>query len=138
MYLREKINLRVATKKEVEKPWDGHNTGCFSSQWPILGARKLTPKNLKTFFSQYMLYSLKADTHYFTVFIYLRNWRGAKLGIFTHFTFTKLPRCSKSIVGNPLIKGEGVEHSKNWVTWGGGVPKIFPERGDNPEKGVDV
>ena len=26
-------------------------------------------------------YSLKAHAHYFTVFIYLANWRAAKLGI---------------------------------------------------------
>ena len=30
-YLHEQIELRVATKKEVEKPWVGPNTGCFSS-----------------------------------------------------------------------------------------------------------
>ena len=40
-----------------------------------------------------MLYPLKAHAHYFTVFTYLETWRGAKIGIFTHFTFTNLPRC---------------------------------------------
>ena len=30
-YFREQIELRVAPKKEVEKPWVGPNTGCFSS-----------------------------------------------------------------------------------------------------------
>ena len=35
----------------------------------------------------------------------------------------------------PLIKGGGLGPSKNWVTWG--LPKIFLERGDNPEKKGD-
>ena len=48
-----------------------------------------------------MLYSLRAHAHYFTVFIYLETWIGAKLGIFTHFTFINLPRCSQSM--NSLI-----------------------------------
>ena len=55
------------------------------------------PKKLKSNFFQYILYSLKAHAHYFTVFIYLETWRGAKLGIFTHFTFTNLPWCSQSM-----------------------------------------
>ena len=29
-YFREQIELRLAPKKEVEKPWVGPNTGCFS------------------------------------------------------------------------------------------------------------
>ena len=33
----------------------------------------------------------------------------------------------------PLLKGEGVGPSKNWVTLR--VPKFLLERGDNPEKG---
>ena len=33
--------------------------------------------------------------------IYLATWRAAKLGIFTHFTFTNLHQCSQSI--NSLI-----------------------------------
>ena len=28
--------------------------------------------------------------------------------------------------------------SKNWVTWEGGVPKILPEKDDNPEKRGEV
>ena len=30
-YFREQIELRVAPKKEVEKPWVDPNTGCFST-----------------------------------------------------------------------------------------------------------
>ena len=48
-----------------------------------------------------MLNSLKSHAHYFTVFIYLETWRGAKLGIYTHFTFTNSPWCSQSM--NSLI-----------------------------------
>ena len=48
-----------------------------------------------------MLYSLKAHEHYFTVFMYLQTWRGAKRGIFTYFTFTNLPWFSQSM--NSLI-----------------------------------
>ena len=44
-----------------------------------------------------MLYSLKAHGHYFFVFLCLETWRGAKLCIFTHFTFTNLPWCSQSM-----------------------------------------
>ena len=37
----------------------------------------------------------------------------------------------------PLLKeGEGLEPSKNWVTWWG--TKFLLERGDKPEKGVDI
>ena len=36
------------------------------------------------FFFQGKFYFLKAHEHYFIVFIYLANWRAAKLGIFTH------------------------------------------------------
>ena len=35
-----------------------------------------------------MLYPLKAHAHLLTVFVYLETWRGAKVGIFTDFTFT--------------------------------------------------
>ena len=38
-----------------------------------------------------------AHVHYFTVSIYLAIRRAAKLGIFTHFMFTNLPRCSQSM-----------------------------------------
>ena len=48
-----------------------------------------------------MLYSLKAHRHYFFVFICLETWRGAKLCIFSHFTFKNLPWCSQSM--NPMI-----------------------------------
>ena len=58
-------------------------------------------KTKKQFFSQYILYSLKAHVHYFTVFIYLETWRGAKIGVFTYFTFTNLPWCSHRM--NSLI-----------------------------------
>ena len=79
-----------------------HNTGCFSRRWPFLGARKSAPKKLeKTFFFKDNFYSLKVDVHYFTVFIYLATWSGAKLGIFTNFTFTNLPSCCLSM--NSLI-----------------------------------
>ena len=38
-----------------------------------------------------------------------------------------------SIVGTPLLKGVGLEPSKNQSHLGGRVPKILLERGDNPE-----
>ena len=68
----------------------------------LLGARKSAPKILKNnFFFQDRFYPSKAHAHYFTVLIYLTTWRAAKLGIFTHFMFTNLSRCSQSI--NSLI-----------------------------------
>ena len=79
----------------------GHNTSYFSRRWPLLGARKSASKKLKNTFFLCNFYSLKAHSHYFTVFIYLATWRATKLDIFTHFTFTKLPRCSLSM--NSLI-----------------------------------
>ena len=48
-YFREQIELRVAPKKEVEKPRVGPNIGWFSSWWPLLGKRKLAPKKKKFF-----------------------------------------------------------------------------------------
>ena len=69
--------------------------------WLLLGARRFAPKKLKSNFFWYVLYPLKAHSHYFTVFIYLEAWRGAKIGIFTHFTYTNLPWCSQSM--NSLI-----------------------------------
>ena len=62
-----------------------------------------------------MLYPLKAHAHYFTVFIYLETWRGAKLGIFTHFTFTNLPWCSQSM--NSLIYVYSMQIPSWWQTW---------------------
>ena len=62
-----------------------------------IGAQKIK----KAIFFQYMLYSLKAHAHCFTVFINLETWRGAKIGIFTHFIFTNLPWCIQSM--NSLI-----------------------------------
>ena len=80
--------------------WIGPNTGCFSSWWPLLGTTKLVPKKLKNNFFL-IFYSLKAHAHYFTIFMYLETWRGAKLGIFTHFTFTNIPWCNQNM--NSLI-----------------------------------
>ena len=77
----------------------GLSTGCFPRRWTLLSARKLVPKKLKNIFSK-IRYS-HAHAHYFIVFIYLATWRAAKLGIFTHFMFTNLLRCSQSI--NSLI-----------------------------------
>ena len=34
-WFREQIELGVAPKREVEKPWVGPNTGCFSSFGPL-------------------------------------------------------------------------------------------------------
>ena len=62
-----------------------------------------------------MLYPLKAHAHYFTVFIYLETWRGAKLGIFTHFTFTNLPWCSQSM--NSLIYVYSIQIPSWSQTW---------------------
>ena len=106
----------MAPKKETEKPWVGVNTGCFSNWWLLLGERKLVPKKLKElFFFQYMLYSLKAHAHYFTVFIYLETWRGTKLSIFTHFTFTNLPWCSQSM--NSLMNSLIYVYSLQIPSW---------------------
>ena len=77
------------------KVLSGPNTGCFSPRRALLGARTLAPK--KTFFFQDKLYSLKSHAYYFNVFRYLATWRADKLGIFTHFTFTNLPRCSQNM-----------------------------------------
>ena len=110
-YFREQIELRVAPKKEVGKPGVGPNT----SWWPLLGATKLAPKKLKTTFFQYIWYSLKAHAHYFTVFIYLKTWRGTKLGIFTHFTFTNVPWCSQSM--NSLIYVYSIQIPSWSLTW---------------------
>ena len=62
-----------------------------------------------------MLYSLKAHAHYFTVFMYLESWGVAKLGIFTHFTFTNLPWCSQSM--NSLIYVYSIQIPSWWQTW---------------------
>ena len=78
-------------------PIFGHNTGCFSRRWLLLGTKKSAPKNQKTIFFQNRFYSLKAHAHYFTVLIYLVTWRAAKLCIFTNFISINLPRCSQSI-----------------------------------------
>ena len=53
-----------------------------------IGAQKV--KKIFLFF-QDKFYFLKAHAHYFAVLIYLANRRAAKIGIFTHFTFTNLP-----------------------------------------------
>ena len=63
----------------------------------------------------YILKALKAHAHYFTVFIYLETWRGAKLGIFTHFTFTNLPWCSQSM--NSLIYVYSIQIPSWSQTW---------------------
>ena len=60
-----------------------------------------TKKKKKKPFFQDKFNSLQAHAHYFTVLIYLATSRAAKLGTFTHFTFTNLPQCSQSI--NSLI-----------------------------------
>ena len=75
----------------------GPNKGCFSGRWPLLGMRKSAPKKLTIFFQISSMCSSKAHAHYFTVFIYLPTWSTAKLGIFTLFTFTILPRCRQSM-----------------------------------------
>ena len=94
-----KICVEDGSEKSVAKNYSSPNTGCFSRRWPLLGSRKSASKKSKQFFSK--IYSLKAHAHYFTVLIYLATWRAAKLGIFTHFTFTNSPQCSLSM--NSLI-----------------------------------
>ena len=59
------------------------------------GCEKIGAQKIKTFFFQNKFYSLKTHAHYFTIFLYLAPSRAAKLGIFIHFTFTNLPRCSQ-------------------------------------------
>ena len=71
-YFHEQIELRVASKKEVKKPWTwvGPNTGCFWSWGPLLGTRKLAPKKLKNnFFLIYSLFFKGSCTllHYFYI-----------------------------------------------------------------------
>ena len=62
------------------------------------GRKKIsTQKIKKQLFFQDMFYPLKTHAHYFTLLIYLATWGAAKLGIFTHFMFTNLPRRSQSI-----------------------------------------
>ena len=77
-------------------PLPGHNTDCFSCQWPLLDVTKSAPKNLKAIFFQDKFYS-KAHPGYFTILIYLATWRAAERGVFTHFSFVNLPQCSQSI-----------------------------------------
>ena len=64
-----------------------------------IGAQKIK----KQFFSKISSILWKAHAHYFTFLIYLATWRAAKLGIFTHFLFTNLPRCSQSITTNICV-----------------------------------
>ena len=73
----------------------------FSRWWPSVSRENRRPKSQKIFFFQDKFYSLKAYAHCFTVLIYSATSRAAKLGIFTHFSFTNSPRCSQSI--NSLI-----------------------------------
>ena len=49
-YFHQQIELRVAPKKVVEKPWTSPNTGCFLSRSLLLGAKKTNKKKLKPFF----------------------------------------------------------------------------------------
>ena len=83
--------------KITNQPW----YRMFSRCWPSVSRENRRPKSQKIFFFQDKFYSLKAQAHYFTVLIYSANSRAAKLGIFTHFSFTNSPRCSQSI--NSLI-----------------------------------
>ena len=83
------------------------NTSCFSCRWLLLCTRKSAPKKLRNNFFHNKLYSLKAHGHYSTVLIYLVTSRAAKLGTFTHFTFTNLPWCNQSI--NSLIYVYSIE-----------------------------
>ena len=76
-WFREQIELRVAPKREVEKPWVGPNAGCFSSCWPLLGARKLAPKKLKNnFFPMYIIFFKGSCTllQCFYIFRDLKTW----------------------------------------------------------------
>ena len=83
--------VKSSTKVYQQHDWASPNTGCFTSRWLLLGATKLVPKKGKNNFFP------KTCVHYFTVLIYLAIWRAAKLGVFTHFMFTNLPRCSQNI-----------------------------------------
>ena len=75
----------------------GPNTGCFHVGDRFWARGNTRPKNWKTSFFQDKFYSSILTSQ----FIYLATWRAAKLGIFAHFTYTKLPRCSQRI--NSLI-----------------------------------
>ena len=72
------------------------NTGClFLMSLTAFGWEKISTQKIRIFFPKF--YSLKAHAHYFTLFIYLPSWRAAKLDIFTHLTFTNLPRYSQNM-----------------------------------------
>ena len=72
IYFREQIELRVAPKKEVEKPWVGPNTGCFSSWWPLGREEIVTQKIRKRFFPIYVIF-FKDSCTFLHCFYILRN-----------------------------------------------------------------
>ena len=100
-YLPSQNNIYVPSCLLLSSFLAGPNTGCFSRRWPLWVRENWLPKKLKNNFLQDKFYSLNSHARFFTVLIYLLTWRAAKLGIFTHFTLTNLPRCSQSM--NSLI-----------------------------------
>ena len=57
-YFREQTELRVARKKEVEKPWVGPNTGCFFKLATAFGSEKIDTQKIKTQFFSNIYYTL--------------------------------------------------------------------------------
>ena len=85
-------------------------TSATTSAREKIGAQKIK----KQIFFEDKFYPLKAHEHYFTALIYLAIWRAAKLGIFTHFTITNLPWCSRST--NLLIYVYSIQISSCLIT----------------------
>ena len=94
----------------------GPNTSCFLRWWPLLGTRKLAPKKSNNnFFPSCILCKGSCHVHYFTVLIYLKTWRAAKLGILTHFMFTNLPRWSQRISSLKCVYSRQIPSCFLWV-----------------------
>ena len=96
-----------------ENPWPALLPAVFHVSGRFWARENRRPKNLKNNFFQDKFYSSKAHAHYVTVFIYLTTWRAAELDIFTHFTFSKLPRCSLSM--NSLIYVYSIQISSSFL-----------------------
>ena len=71
----------------------------FSKLVTTFGCEEIGIQKIKKHFFCNICYILSRLMHITSLIlhIYLETWRGAKLGIFTHFTFTHLPWCSQSM-----------------------------------------
>ena len=57
-YFREQIELRVAPKEEVEKPWVGPKTGCFFKLVTAFGQEEIGAQKIKKQFFSNICYIL--------------------------------------------------------------------------------